>query len=433
MNITKATARQFEKIIEKQGKVVIDVMTGEEHKVLFSKAGATNMQDKIKISYAEDCPFRKGTLISYKGKYYLLINQDNISSDVYLTSVAIKCNDVWNVNGNIIPVVCGNLGSYNPKAGTVYTNGKSTIGNITIYTSSDTKVTEIVPGDINYCCDDFYHIVNKFSIDGLTYLYMQRETLTGTDTLQYVDGIYNFNVGEEFQLHIARVMKDADNKVIGRYLQESKYTYTSSNEAVATVTENGVLTINGMGAATITVATDDLTLDINITSVTFPYVQLVCDVSDALYGNAYNTGKILLFGSDSENTVEITPTYYTSMTETSNSAIKKWEFYDVNGVLKSTLNSSRFSDDFTLMYDDTYEYEYYKLSISTYEDLSTIMFSMYVKDSNVNIQKALNYLEGVKMVVKVTYEDDTVGEAVYELTQNFEECKDAIINNTLFG
>ena len=159
MNLTKVTARQFERILEKQGKIIKDFITGIEYKVLFSKAGATNMQDKIKISYAEECPLAKGSIVEYKNKYYVLINQDNISSDVYCSSIAVKCNDVWDINGDIIPVVCGNLGSYNPKAGTEFTNGKSTIGNITIYTSSKTKISEIVPGDINYCCEDFYHIL----------------------------------------------------------------------------------------------------------------------------------------------------------------------------------------------------------------------------------------------------------------------------------
>lgn len=439
MNITKVTARQFEKIVERQGKTIIDFATGKEYKVLFSKAGATNMQDKVKISYAEECPLAKGSIIQFKNNYYILVNQDNIESDVYCSSTAMKCNDVWEINGYKIPVVCGNLSSYNPKAGTVYTNGKSTVGNITIYTSSDTMVTEIVPGDINFCCDDFYHIVNKFSIDGLTYLYMQRETLTGTDTLQYVDEVYNFDIGQEFQLHIARVMKDSENKIIGRYLQESVYTYVSSNEAVATVTQDGLLNVVGKGAATITVATDDLTLDINISSVSFPYVQMKCDVTDPTTGTvAYNTGKILMFGYDADGSVEITPTLHTSMTETSNTAIKNWEIYDNTGTLKATLGyvtetATRYSDDFSLLYDDTYEFDYYKFSISTYEDLSGLMFSMYVEDSNINLQTAKSYYEGQTFTVKVIYEDGTTGEAVYELTQNFEECQDAIINDVLFN
>ena len=433
MNLTKVTARQFERILEKQGKIIKDFITGIEYKVLFSKAGATNMQDKIKISYAEECPLAKGSIVEYKNKYYVLINQDNISSDVYCSSIAVKCNDVWDINGDIIPVVCGNLGSYNPKAGTEFTNGKSTIGNITIYTSSKTKISEIVPGDINYCCEDFYHIVNRFTIDGLTYIYMQRQTLTGVDELQYVDAVYNFEPNVEFQLHITRVMKDEDNNIIGRYLQKSEYTYTSSDESVATVTQDGLLRTHSRGKATITVTTDDLSLDINIVTVAFPYVQLACDVRHKTLGTAYNTAKVLMSGYDSGHSVEFTPNYYVSMTEKSNARIIKWEVYDSAGNLKGSLgkvteSATRYNDDFSLIYDGTYEFDYYKFKIDTYEDLSGMMFSMYVKDTNINIYTAQSYYEDQKFTVKVIYEDGTVGEAEFEL-----ECQEAVINDKLFG
>lgn len=441
MNITKVTAKQFEKIVERQGKTVIDFITGAEYKVLFSKAGATNMQDKIKISYAESCPLAKGSIVEFKNNYYILVNQDNIESDVYCTSVAIKCNDVWDINGDKIPVVCGNLSSFNPKAGTVYTNGKSTVGNITIYTSSDTRATEIVPGDINYCCDDFYHIVNKFSIDGLTYLYMQRETLNGKDELQYVDGMYFLEVGTELQLHIARVMRDENNKVIGRYLQKSEFTYTSSNEDVATVTEDGLLTVHAIGSTTITVATDGLTLKINLAAVTFPYVQLKCNVykkyDDGTSTTVYNTGKILLPMVGDEDRVTFYSSYFTSMTETEEKQIRRWEIYDSRGnrkgwVGKSDSGNTLYNNSFDLVYDDSYVYDRHKLTISTTASFNQLSLMSYITSENIYVQEARDYYEGQIFTVKIIYEDGTTGEASYEFSQFMKEIQDAVINNTLY-
>ena len=72
MDITRATKRQFAKLLEKYGKTVHDVENACERKVMFLKETARAAQEKIKISYPQDYPWRKGTVIQYQDMFFLI-------------------------------------------------------------------------------------------------------------------------------------------------------------------------------------------------------------------------------------------------------------------------------------------------------------------------------------------------------------------------
>lgn len=398
MNIKQLNERQFARALSREGKTIVEFPSGKEYQVFFSKSRSNDMQEKIKISYTQDCELQKGSIIRYKDNYYILINKNNVESDVFCSSTGVKCNDIWNINGEIIPVVCGNLSSYNPRVGTEFTDGESTIGNITIYTSSNTKAKDIVPGDINFCCEDHYHIVNRFLIDGLLYLYMQRETLIGEDELQYVDQIYTFDCGKDIQLHIGRIMKNEEGKIIGRYLQNSEYTYTSSNEEVATVTNTGLLSTHDYGVTTITVKTDNLELDINIATVSFPYIQVKNDDIPCI------------------EYFSISSKYFTDF-EVLNTAtaISKWEIFEDEKLLL-TVNKNNYGGVLFESYPS-----YCKMLINTTEDLSQVSVALAIDSTNVNYFPAVDALTGKKLKFKVYYADGRTGEQVITLTSQISE------------
>lgn len=244
MNITNVTQRRFDKILEREGKTVMDVITGEEHKVIFSRASATNMQDKIKISYAQDCPLTKGSVIEYKNNHYILINQDNIESDVYITSMAIKTNCTWYIDGKYYHLIASELSGATPKFG-ARTNQVS--GTISLYTS---KSNMIKTGD---CIIDFggaYKCVNDFTIDNITYYYFGRELMnTSGWTIDFGTDVKEVDEGSQLQLNPTMSKS-------GWYIPSDSitttYAFESKNTNVATVDNNGLVSFVGNGSVTIT-------------------------------------------------------------------------------------------------------------------------------------------------------------------------------------
>lgn len=330
MNLTKVTARQFARILDKQGRIVKDCKTGFEYKVMFSKAGATNMQDKIKISYAEGTPLGKGDIVEYKDNFYILINQDNISSDVYRSSICIKCNCKWNIDGKPYYLVASELTGSNPKFGAV-TNEVN--GTITLYTTKSNIL------NINDNIVDFggaFQCVNKFTIDNLTYYSLTKRLMNTSDwTLEL--GVENteVEVGQELQLNPSMKSSSGDTWIAPSTDSDISYYYTSTDKDVATVDSNGLITFVGNGSVTINITglmkVDDMTIwaDAGITftviAVGIPFATI--------------TGVMDQDGDNVPFETEM-PWYYKEYTLTAhyfnpdgieeNKAVTRWEVYSTN-------------------------------------------------------------------------------------------------------
>ena len=322
MNITKTTARQFGKILEKQGKVITDVSTNTEYKVIFSKSGANNMQDKIKINYPENYPFGKGTIVEYKNNYYLLINQDNISSDVYCTSVAIKCNCKWNIKGKDYYLVAGELSSPNPKNGT---HISTVSGNICLYTK-DTGTPFIAIDESVFDFNGTYTCINVFTIDGLTYYYFERElnTVTGWE-LTWNDPTTIFNLEEVTSADCSCKLTSGDISS-----PSTQYNYSVSDESIATIDENGIVTFLTEGSVRVTCSARGgvynsvytISKDIQIISPTSKYANITgesngtdVDASMPLYYKGYT----------------LTSHYYDNNAEDNNMIPVSWKLVDFRG------------------------------------------------------------------------------------------------------
>lgn len=261
MNITKATERQFSRILSKYGKDVnID---GEPYKVLFKPSKSKGASEALSIGYPQSYGWNKGTIFEFRGDYYLIINRDCSESDVYYTSIAKKCNVTMFGNYHL---VAGELSSPNPQMGRM-TNSIS--GNVMIYTCLS-KMLQI--NDIVKEFGGFYKCVNTFDIDGLSYYYFQRalEYSQGTWSLARKTSNTTFKVGSSGSVACVLQMQSATNVY---YSTSATYTYSSSDESIAFVDSNGNVTPKKVGTTTITCkAVDDgeeykLTFDINVVEV----------------------------------------------------------------------------------------------------------------------------------------------------------------------
>jgi hypothetical protein len=245
MNIAKVTARQFEKILNKEGKTVIDLADGRNKRIVFKRTSAKNSQEKIVIAYPQEYGWSKGSIIKYKDMYFLIINRDAFESDVYYTSTAIKCNCIWYINDKEYYLVAGDLSSVNPRNGTYI---DSTNGSINLYTTKSDMVNE---GDKVFDFDGTFECINRFTIDGLTYYYfVKTETNTSGWKVDFGTNKTTYSIKDELKYNATLVNSS------GKYYMPSKevnrtVTFTSSNEEVATVDQNGVVTFVSTGDVTI--------------------------------------------------------------------------------------------------------------------------------------------------------------------------------------
>ena len=84
-----------------------------------------------------------------------------------------------------------------------------------------------------------------------------------------LEAIPNMEVGQTHELTVmfGADKEDADTAAIEKAIEKMEITYASSNEEVATVDENGVITAIGEGEAEITVTADELTANTKVTVV----------------------------------------------------------------------------------------------------------------------------------------------------------------------
>lgn len=92
-NINFATKRQFDTVLKKEGITLTDYYDNTEYVVFFRKTNrGTNPQGKVRIFYSQDTPINIGTTFLLKGNPYVVISRDGDESEVYYTSIAMKCD-----------------------------------------------------------------------------------------------------------------------------------------------------------------------------------------------------------------------------------------------------------------------------------------------------------------------------------------------------
>ena len=248
MNSLKISKQQFERMLQIEGRTVTADNT--EYKVLVRPISSKTSQESIMVIYAQsDRALGKGSVFEMNGEHFLIVNRRSWDSEHFYTSTAIRCNTHWRVNGEDYYLVCGDLSSVNPSHGSRVSEVN---GNISLFTSLS-YMTYL--DTYFYVFGGTYKCVNKFDIDGLTYYYFQRSNNIASTNYANVE-INNMTtlqlsgVGSKYQLH---------NELKATYGTHSDHyyaadclpSYISTNENVATVDENGLVTAVGAGSCTI--------------------------------------------------------------------------------------------------------------------------------------------------------------------------------------
>lgn len=93
-NIYNTLDRQFESTMMRESTKICDYYdTTKTYDVFFRRNNkGTNPQGKLRIYYAQDTDLSIGTIFLLNNKPYLVINQDAIESNVFCSSMAVKCD-----------------------------------------------------------------------------------------------------------------------------------------------------------------------------------------------------------------------------------------------------------------------------------------------------------------------------------------------------
>lgn len=265
MNINHTTQRQFDSTMQREKISVKDYYdTAKTYEVFFRRDNrGTDSKGKLHLFYRHNAEIKCGTVFVMKGKNYLVINQDAHESNIYFSSIAIECTALLDVKYNNkwykVPF------AVDSETFNVDQNDIIGIidGSIIIYTGLN-DIVEWISKDVDgkySCFGGRYEIKNHLYNDGLAYIYMKRTTnITDTFTLKY-SGLTTLNLSDAtYQLEFTAAKNDVPDAT-------AIITYSSSDETIGTVDENGLLTMLTKGNIIITAtwAAHNLACDATIT------------------------------------------------------------------------------------------------------------------------------------------------------------------------
>ena len=254
-NIKNCNQRQFNATMKRECITVSDYYdSNKTYNVFFRRSRrGSNPNGKVRIYFSQDTPIDIGTTFVLKDKPYVVTSRDGDESDIFYTSIAVKCDTSFNVFSNTehryvsIPFV-----TLSDK----YTlSSNSTIsmvsGAVVIYTGDNPYSREVEVNEGYYNYGGYYEVANTFYNNGLAYVYMTREAMKDTYTLSY-NGVTSLDMKDAttYQLSYTAIKNDT-------IVDSPTLTYVSSDNTIATVDSNGLMTLLKEGNVTITATWTD--------------------------------------------------------------------------------------------------------------------------------------------------------------------------------
>ena len=256
-NIKNCNQRQFDATMKRECITVSDYYDSTKTYDVFFRRGrrGSNPQGKVRIYFSQDTPIDIGTTFVLKDKPYLVTSRDGDESDIFYTSIAVKCDTSFTVYSDTehryvsVPFV-----TLSDK----YTlSSNSTIsmvsGAVVIYTGDNTYSREVELNETYYNYGGYYKVGNTFYNNGLAYVYMTREAMPTEDryVLSY-NGVTSLDMADAttYQLSYTAIKNDV-------VVDSPALTYVSSDNTIATVDDTGLMTLLKQGNVTITATWTD--------------------------------------------------------------------------------------------------------------------------------------------------------------------------------
>ena len=255
-NIKNFNQRQFNATMKRECITVSDYYDRTKtYNVFFRRSRrGSNSNGKVRIYFSQDTPIDIGTMFVLKNDTYVVTSRDGDESDVFYTSIAVKCDTSFTVFSNAenryvsIPFV-----TLSDKF-TLSSNSTISMvsGAVVIYTGDNPYSREVEINENYYNYGGYYKVRNTFYNNGLAYVYMTREAKPADRyTLSY-NGVTSLDMKDAttYQLSYTAIKNDV-------IVDSPTLTYVSSDNTIATVNDTGLMTLLKKGNVTITATWTD--------------------------------------------------------------------------------------------------------------------------------------------------------------------------------
>ena len=250
-NIKNFNQRQFNATMKRECITVSDYYDSTKtYDVFFRRSRrGSNSNGKVRIYFSQDTNIDIGTMFVLKGDTYVVTSRDGDESDVFYTSIAVKCDTSFTVYSDTehkyvsIPFV-----TLSDKF-TLSSNSTISMvsGAVIVYTGDNSYSRDMEIDSAYYNYGGYYKVGNTFYNNGLAYAYMTREAMPADRyTLSY-NGVTSLDMKDAttYQLSYTAIKNDVA-------VNNPTLSYTSSNETVATVDRKGLMTLLKEGTVDIT-------------------------------------------------------------------------------------------------------------------------------------------------------------------------------------
>ena len=209
----------------------------------------SNPNVKVRIYFSQDTPIDIGTVFVLKDNAYVVTSRDCDESDIFYTSMAVKCDTSFTVFSNTEHRYVTVPYAVIADEYTLTNNDIISIvsGSVTVYTGDNSYARDMSIGETYYNFGGYYKVGNTFYNNGLAYVYMTREAMPEDRyTLSY-NGVTSLDMKDTttYQLSYTAIKNDV-------VIDSPALTYVSSDNTIATVDTNGLMTLLKEGNVKIT-------------------------------------------------------------------------------------------------------------------------------------------------------------------------------------
>ena len=298
--------RKFEQQLQRESTTVSDFFNDTiTCKMLFRRTNrGTNPQGKLHCYFKQTEPLGIGSVIVMKGQPYVIISdKDFDESNAVYSAIAQKTN----VTINGIPFVV-DTATYGESQGTIFTQVD---GDVIIYTGFNTITNRIKVNDRINAFGNSYQVSNRFVKENILYVHLKQTTATPDHYEITYNGVTSFDINDGTTYQLSYTVTNNGNPVY-----KPTITYSSSDETVATVDSNGLMTMLKEGSVNITATAYDTSVTTAMTiansSPSADYTISITSSTDTItLGRSYKTLTCRFADKDGQ---DITQTVITSMT-----------------------------------------------------------------------------------------------------------------------
>ena len=274
--------RKFEQQLQRESTVIVDFFDNTKTcKMLFRRSNrGTNPQGKLHCYFKQTEPFGIGSVIVMKGQPYVIVSdKDFDESNAVYSAIAKKTN----VTINGIPFVV-DTSTYGEAQGSIFTQVD---GDVIIYTGFNTITDKIKVNNHINAFGNGYKVSNRFVKENILYVHLKQTTVVPDHYEIVYNGVSSFDLKESNTYQLTYSVTNNGNVV-----ENPTITYSSSDETVATVDSNGLMTMLKEGSVDITATAYDTSVTTTMTiansSPSVDYTISITSSSDTItVGGSY--------------------------------------------------------------------------------------------------------------------------------------------------